>query len=74
MILHTNHINVLNYTERNKQILLMLSKGKSYEQVANEICLSTMRVKGILRDLCDANKCLNTRHLLCEMIRMGVIK
>lgn len=74
MRLSTNHTNVQFYEERNKTIVIMLSHGKTIAEISSKICLSDWRVKGIVKEMCEQNKCKNTRHLIATMLRQGVIE
>jgi DNA-binding CsgD family transcriptional regulator len=74
MKLSTNHTNIQFYEERNKTIVIMLSHGKSVAEVADKVCLSSWRVKGIVKQMCVDNKCKNTRHLIAKLIREGAIE
>lgn len=68
----TNDFSVL-LTEREKQIVIRLSRGLSADQVANEFNLSPHTIKTHRRNILQKTGCTNTTELVAKCLAQGVI-
>lgn len=61
------------FTEREKQILIRLSRGHNAEQIANELHLSPHTVKTHRKNILQKSGCSNTTELVAKCLTSGII-
>lgn len=61
------------FTKREKEIILFISKGFSFTQIANELCLSPHTVNTHKRNILRKTDCTNITEVVAKCIREGII-
>ena len=68
------HNNSVVITEHHVKIVTMLSKGKTYSDIANSTKTNTRTIEGQILILRRKYKCGNVTHLVAHFLRLGIIK
>lgn len=61
------------FTQREKEIILFISKGFSFIKIAKELCLSPHTINTHKRNILKKTKCNNFTELVAKCIRNGII-
>ncbi|AVR44638.1 hypothetical protein C7S20_04825 [Christiangramia fulva] len=61
------------FTEREKQVVIKLSKGLNAEQIAGELNLSPHTIKTHRRNVLQKSGCTNTTELVAKCLTSGII-
>lgn len=61
------------FSEREKQIVIKLSRGLNAEQIANELNLSPHTIKTHRRNILQKSGCTNTTELVAKCLTNGII-